>query len=114
MVRRRVALSAPWNGSPNDEATMRNASSVIGVTANLAHTLSRRSTADVSLTYRHSKFEGGEDRTDDFYTITGKLTYQMFRNASAVLSYSRTQRKSNVDVNDLTENSVVLGLRREF
>ncbi len=87
---------------------------VIGVAANAARTLTRRSTADVSLAYRNSKFEGGTDRTDHVYAVTGKFTYEMFRNASAVLSYSRTQRKSNVDVNDLTENSVVLSLRREF
>ncbi len=87
---------------------------VIGVTANLARTLSRRTTADLALAYRNSKFEGAADRTDDLYTVTGNLSYQIFRNASAVLSYSRTQRESDVDVNDLTENAVVLSLRREF
>jgi len=70
--------------------------------------------AEISLAYRNSKFEGVENRTDDLYTATGNLTYQIFRNTSAVLSYSRTQRESNGDANDLTENSVVLGLRREF
>ena len=87
---------------------------VIGVAANAARTLSRRTTGDVSLTYRKSEFEGGTNRTDHLYAVTGKLSYEMFRNTSAVLSYSRTQRKSSVDGNDVTENSVVLGLRREF
>lgn len=87
---------------------------VFGLTANLFRTLTRRSTADVSLAYRNSNFGGTRDRTDNLYTVTGNFTYQMFRNASAILSYSRTRRNSDADVNDLTENSVVLSLRREF
>ncbi len=110
--RNRFSFAGFWEERKTDRTGTDD--TVIGVAANLARTLTRRATADVSLTYRNSNFDGGPDRTDHLYAVTGKLTYQMFRNASAVLSYSRTQRDSDVDVNDLTENSVVLSLRREF
>ncbi len=110
--RNRFSLATFWERRKTDLTGSED--TVTGIAANLAHTLTRRTTADVALSYRNSKFEGTQDRTDDIYTVTGKLTYQMFRNSSAVLSYSRTQRDSDVDVNDLTENSVVLSLRREF
>ena len=110
--RNSFSLAGFWEGRETDLTGADD--TVFGLTANLSRTLTRRSTADVSLAYRNSNFGGTRDRTDNLYTVTGNLTYQMFRNASAILSYSRTQRISDADVNDLTENAVVLSLRREF
>ncbi len=110
--RNRFNLSGFWEERETD--LTRTDDTVIGVAANLSRNLTRRATATVSLAYRNSKFGGTDDRTDNIYTVSGNLTYQMFRNASAILSYSRTQRNSDADVDDLTENSVVLSLRREF
>ncbi len=110
--RNRFNVAAFWEERKTDGTGTDD--TVYGIAGNLSRTLSRRTTGSVRLTYRRTKFEGGEDRTDDFYAVTGNLSYQIFRNTSAVLSYSRTQRNSDADVNDLTENAVVLRLRREF
>jgi uncharacterized protein (PEP-CTERM system associated) len=110
--RNRFNLSAFWEERKTDRTGRDD--TVIGATVNAARDLTRRTVGDVSLTYRNTEFEGGIDRTDHLYSVTGKLTYEIFRNTSAVLSLSRTQRSSDVDVNDLTENAAVLGLRKEF
>lgn len=110
--RNRFTLATFWEERDTDATGTDD--TVIGVSGNLSRALSRRATGTIRLTYRNSQFEGVEDRTDDLYTVTGNLTYQIFRNTSAVLSYSRTQRDSDADADDLTENAVVLSLRREF
>ena len=110
--RNRFNVAAFWEERKTDGTGTDD--TVYGIAGNLSRTLSRRTTGSVRLTYRRTKFEGGEDRTDDFYAVTGNLSYQIFRNTSAVLSYSYTQRDSDADANDVTENAVVLRLRREF
>lgn len=74
---------------------------------------SRRSSANVRLTYRHDEFRGIM-REDDLYGAQARYSYRLSQNFSANLSYILTYRDSNTAQFDITENAITLGIQATF
>lgn len=87
---------------------------VSGISAGFGRSLSQRTTANISTSFDHTDFGDTAGRIDNSLTLQGDLTYQIVETANAVVRFSRTQRRSNRNGNGQTENSVVVGLSKQF
>lgn len=110
--RNTFSLGATWESRKTDLTGIDE--TVISGNAAVGRRLTRRTTVNLSASYRNTDFGDAAGRIDNFFTVQGDLSYRIFKSANAVLTYTRTQRRSNADGNGLTENAVVLGLRQEF
>jgi uncharacterized protein (PEP-CTERM system associated) len=105
-------LNVNWESRKTDSTGFDQV--VTGLDAGFGRQLSRRTTANFSTSLTRTDFGDTAGRIDNFLTVQGDLTYQIFETANAVLSFTRTQRRSNRDGNGQTENAVVVGLRKQF
>ncbi|MFQ5785480.1 MAG: outer membrane beta-barrel protein, partial [Alphaproteobacteria bacterium] len=89
----------------------------ITVDANWGRQLNRRLQMNLSGNYQNIAF-GDQPREDDEYTVTGGLTYTIFSGTSAGvnagLKYSFRKRDSQQEINEFTENSIVVTLSAVF
>src|SRR3546814_9583849 len=98
--------SSDLGGSEGDEefyqarlTWARPLSPVIGFTSNAS--------------YRRSDFED-EDRTDDTYSLSAGLTYQLSSDARASLSYNFQTRDSTDSDESFYENALTVGIALSF
>jgi len=68
----------------------------------------------VDLRYRHTDFDRGPSRMDDFYGIRTSLIYQFSEDLSGRLSYIFSTLNSNISTNNRTENVIVAWMRTTF
>ena len=105
-------LDVNWEARKTDSTGFEQV--VTGVEAGFGRQLSKRTKANISASLNHTDFDDTAGRIDNSLTVRGDLTYQIFEDANVVLSYTRTQRRSNRNGNGLTENAVVVGLSKQF
>lgn len=105
-------LNVNWESRKTDSTGFDQV--VTGITAGFGRQLSQRASANFSTSLDRTDFGDTAGRIDNFLTVRGDLTYQILETASAVLSFTRTQRRSNRNGNGQTENAVVVGLRKQF
>lgn len=91
-----------------------NEQTVIGGSIILGRQLTPRTRGSLVLDYANTDFGTADGRTDDRYLVSALLSYTIFRNTALDFNYSRTQRASNVDTNDMTENAAFVRLSRIF
>jgi uncharacterized protein (PEP-CTERM system associated) len=87
---------------------------VIGAGFGFSRELTPRTRGSVGLTYTNIDFGTADGRVDDRYAFNVGLSYLLFRNTSFDMNFLRTQRFSQQDANDLTENAAFVRLTRSF
>jgi uncharacterized protein (PEP-CTERM system associated) len=105
-------LLGSWETRDTDATGLEQ--TVIGGTMILGRQLTPRTRANLVLDYANTDFGTADGRTDDRYLVSALVSYTIFRNTALDLNYSRTQRASNVDTADLTENAAFVRLSRIF
>jgi uncharacterized protein (PEP-CTERM system associated) len=87
---------------------------VIGGTVSLGRQLTPRTRGSLVFDYANTDFGTTDGRSDDRYLVSALLSYTIFRNTALDFNYSRTQRVSSIDANDMTENAAFVRLSRIF
>jgi uncharacterized protein (PEP-CTERM system associated) len=87
---------------------------VVGTTLGFGRQLTPRTRGSVNANYSNIDFGTTDGRVDDRYTFSLGLSYQLFRQTSLDLNFTRSQRFSDQDINDLTENAAFVRLNRTF
>lgn len=105
-------LNMNWQSRETDSTGIEQI--VTGISGGFGRQLSKRANANFSASFNHTDFGDLAGRIDNSLTVRGNLTYKIMETASAVLSYTRTQRRSDGDSSGLTENAVVVGLSKRF
>lgn len=85
---------------------------VITAGASWTRQLSRRLTLNVFGGYERIEFENGQE--DDEYILTGGLSYKVFTNIHALLTYGFRMQDSTLETSEFAENRITLGLRATF
>ena len=67
-----------------------------------------------SSTYYHASFLDGSGRVDNTYTVSLGLTYTLSQTASATFSLSRSDLKSNIEIDSLVVDTVMATIRKTF
>jgi uncharacterized protein (PEP-CTERM system associated) len=80
----------------------------------LSRRLNERLRAVLHLRHRHTDFDLGPSRVDNFYGVRAELHYDFSKYAHGTLAYVFSTLDSNVSVRDQTENVVQLSLRANF
>jgi uncharacterized protein (PEP-CTERM system associated) len=87
---------------------------IFGATATWTHLLRPDLTANASGTYYRALFLDGSGRHDNAYTLALGLTYTLSRTATATLSLSRYDLRSNIAADSLVDDIVLATVRKEF
>jgi uncharacterized protein (PEP-CTERM system associated) len=87
---------------------------VYGVGANFGRTLTRQATGNVGLTLSRSDYGTADGREDDFISLFAGISYFLFKDVQANLNYFHSQRLSNLEGQDITENAVSVSLSKTF
>ena len=85
-----------------------------GVNGSATRRISRRTTGSIGAGYSHTDFDTAPERRDHQYDVDASLSYQIFRQVSAILGFRRTQRFSNGTLNDVTENTGFIRIRSDL
>jgi hypothetical protein len=86
----------------------------VGVDVDWRRLLNRRATLDVQLRYTQTHF-GGAFAGRERQTVVGVgLTYLLSSSVAVSASYYISHRNGVADLNDLRENSIILGIRKSF
>lgn len=84
------------------------------IKSRLSRRLNERLRAVLQLRHRHTDFDLGPSRVDNFYGVRAEIHYDFSKYAQAELAYIFSTLDSNVNVRDQTENVVQLSLRANF
>ena len=71
-------------------------------------------TSTLSGSYTRVNFQDGTERVDNYYFVNAGLTYTLSPSASAQLNFVRSDRKSNMQVNDLLVDEVTISVTKRF
>ncbi|MGE0744139.1 MAG: TIGR03016 family PEP-CTERM system-associated outer membrane protein [Rhodospirillales bacterium] len=97
-----------------ESAFINSDQTVYGVGANFGRTLTRQATGNVGVNLSRTDYGTGDGREDDFIALSAGLSYFLFRDVQANLTYFHTQRLSNLEGQDITENAVSVSLSKTF
>ena len=82
---------------------------VVQVAGRFSRRLSRHTDLNLFAAYERTEFDDGQK--DDEYFAQGGLSYKVYENVNAELSYSFRMQNSNIDTSEFMENRVLLGVR---
>jgi uncharacterized protein (PEP-CTERM system associated) len=71
-------------------------------------------TSNVNASYARIGYLDGSGRTDNYYAASASLAYTLSRTVNAQLSFSRSDRRSNVTQNNLVDDLVTLSVQKQF
>ncbi len=100
-----------------NETTSNNVSGIIRTSAGVGvdHELLRNLILKADARYANSDYQGDPAaREDDTLTFSAGADYKMNRNFFGGLNYTYTDRDSNIDTNDYTDNVVKLTVGAQF
>lgn len=98
-----------WRTFDNDDGTGR----AWGITVGTDHEINEKTSLNARLSFRQSLFEDGV-RVDDFIVGNLSWTKTVSRYFRVAMSYDYSQRRSNLEGENLRENAVTLYLRGTF
>jgi uncharacterized protein (PEP-CTERM system associated) len=84
------------------------------ITTRFSQKLDRRLRAVLHLRYRHTDFDLGPSREDDFYGARAELHYTLSKDVNAELAYVFSLLDSNISFRDQTENVIQLNVQMRF
>ena len=85
---------------------------ILTTSASFARQLNPELSANGVFTFERIEFADGQD--DREFTVTGGMSYNLYTNVQATLSYSFRHQNSNEETSEFTENRVTVGLRAGF
>ena len=88
--------------------------STVGADLSLGRTINTRTSGNVALNYQATDFGTTDERTQKEITFSTSLSYSLASDVSLNFSYILTHRRVNNANEDLTENSVTVGLSKRF
>ena len=88
--------------------------STTGADLSLGRTINTRTSGNVALNFQSTDFGTTDDRTQKEITFSTGLRYSLAQDVSVNFSYILTHRRVNNANEDLTENSVTVGLSKRF
>lgn len=97
-----------------DSAFINSEQTVYGVGANFGRTLTRQASGNLGVNLSRTDYGTADSREDDFIALSAGLSYFLFRDVQANLTYFHTQRLSNLEGQDITENAVSVSLSKTF
>lgn len=87
---------------------------IMGANTSWTHQLQPNLSSTAGAGYYRTLFQDGTGRRDNTYTVSIGLTYTLSRTASANLTLSRSDLRSNIAVNSLVDDIVMATIRKEF
>ena len=87
---------------------------IYGTLFGWSHLLRADLTANANAGYYRTVFLDGSGRHDNVYTFGLGLTYDLSRTTTATLSLSRSDQRSNIPVDSLTDDIVLATIRKTF
>lgn len=84
------------------------------ITTRFSQRLSHRTRVVLHLRHRHTDFDLGASRVDNFYGARAELHYTFSKYLDAELAYVFSMLDSNLSMNDQTENVIQLNMRATF
>jgi polysaccharide export outer membrane protein len=78
-------------------------------TVTWSRALNEEMNLNAAVSYEHSEFDE-DDRTDDTYSVSASLNYQLTSNARTFVTYSFETQDSTEDDENFTENAVTVGV----
>ncbi|MGB8274803.1 MAG: TIGR03016 family PEP-CTERM system-associated outer membrane protein [Alphaproteobacteria bacterium] len=91
-----------------------NDENVIGGSVNWNRRLTHKTTLDLGASFQSTEFSGVSPRTDDLFIGNARLNYQLLEDVRTWLTLNRTDRRSTIAANNITENVIAVGLRKDF
>jgi len=79
-----------------------------------SHQLREDLSSNASAGWYRTLFLDNSGRRDNVYTISIGLTYNLSRTATATLSLSRSDQRSNIPADSLLDNIVLASVRKQF
>lgn len=110
----RVASTTVASSSFATTAAAVTAERTFGSTFGWDHKLWPDLDATAGTTYYHTSFLDGSGRVDNSYTVSLGLTYLLSRTATATISLSRSDLKSNIQADSLIVDTVMATIRKTF
>jgi hypothetical protein len=71
-------------------------------------------TSNAGASYYRAVFQDGSGRIDNSYSVTIALAYDISRTASAKISLSRFDTRSNIGANSLVNDLILASIRKQF
>jgi len=87
---------------------------IIGAALSWDHKLQPNLSSTASAGYYRTAFLDGTGRHDKIYLVSLGLNYALSRTASATISLSRSDQRSNISSNDLISDVVMATIRKQF
>ena len=87
---------------------------LFGGIASWSHLLREDLTSSASAGWYRALFLDGSGRRDNVYTLSIALTYNLSRTASATLSLSRSDQRSNIESDSLLDNIIMATVQKQF
>lgn len=87
---------------------------ILGGTATWSHQLRPDLTSSALANYYRATFLDGSGRIDNAYLISLAFTYTLSRTASATISLSRSDLRSNIPADSLASDIVMATIRKQF